>query len=95
MSEWAVYDPYDGWTENIATEEAAIGEALSRIEGYLDDGSWDEDVEGILVAKVIHRPVRKVLGVRAEMDPDAWDELTGGSESDEWWDYTIGGQERL
>lgn len=94
MSEWAVYDPYDGWTYNIASEEAAIDLALSRIEGFLCDGTWDEDVEAISVARIVHQPVKKILGVRSEMTQDAWDALTGGSECDEWWDYTIGGKDR-
>lgn len=88
---WFVYDPYNNDTVEFDAEGHAVDHAGDLIDGYLDDGSWDEAVEQIIVGKVTHRIVKDVIGVRADMTPEAWEELTGGlnNDADEWWLYRV------
>jgi len=85
---WIVYDPYDGIRE-CESEQHALDTAQAMVDNYLADGSWDEDVEGVVVAQQTHTVVKRVLGVRAEMTPEEWDNLTGGSEAEEWWHFDV------
>lgn len=85
---WIV-DGGDGCTTEFATEAEAVAYADAAIQDWCDDG-WMEEVDNIFVARLTHRSVRHILGNRADMTDDAWNELThGGSEYDEWWDYAI------
>lgn len=87
---WAVIDPYEGPPRTFATEDEAIAHANGVIESMCDDESWDENVHDVAVVRIHHVTIEKVLGVRAEMDQDAWDRLTGGNEeADRWLDYVL------
>lgn len=80
----------DGEVCAFATEEEAITHANNAIDWHRDDDYWDEDAVGqICVARLTHTTVKEVLAVRDEMTADAWNELTGGSDSDEWWEFSL------
>lgn len=91
MAEYVVYDPIECDYREFVDLDAAIEAANDIAQSYLDDGQWNEDVEGVFVAEIIARPVKKVLAARSDMTEAAWDRLTGGSDCDEWWDFIISG----
>lgn len=87
---WIVHDPMQMvGTEHYDTEAEALAAAASLIEAYNDGDSWDEEVEGIVVARVTHGVAKTVLGVKSEMTQEQWNDLTGGSDCDEWWDFHV------
>lgn len=82
---WLCYIPDDGFTFH-ATREEAVAEAESRIDGFLDD-TWNEDVEGIIVAHITDGVARTNV---VHKDDPRWDELTGYRTDIEFWcDYTM------
>jgi hypothetical protein len=89
---WLVWDPEEG-CETFATEADALAEAASRIERFMDDGSWDEEVEEVTVARITHTAERVTEHVRpAEMTDDEWYELTGDDFASDrkpggWWGH--------
>jgi len=84
---WAVFDPYEVALELFATETEAVEFANSRIEGYLGDETWDEDVEGIVVVQIAHVVEQHVIAHRGD---DNWDEITSFSaDVDVWCDYRM------
>lgn len=83
---YVVFDPWEADYYECATFEEAMEKAENLTQSFLMDGTWDEDVEGVFVAKVVAAPVKRVLARNG--DP-GWDEITGGSDSDEWWDYEL------
>lgn len=50
---WVLYDQWDG-VDFFATEAEALARAASLIEGYLVDEQWNEDVDGIVIARLTH-----------------------------------------
>lgn len=86
--EWMLYDPNKA-PSFYDTEQEALVAGEARVEGFLGDGQWNEDVYDVVVARVTAVVTREVLGRRAEMDDDAWQRLTGGSDCDEWWDFRL------
>lgn len=58
---YILYDPEDG-LNYFDTEQDALQHARSISIEYLDGDGWSEDVEGIYVAKVIHRGRLKDAG---------------------------------
>jgi len=84
---WAVFDPYEGALELFATETEAVECANSRIELYLDE-TWDEDVEGIAVVRIVHAVEQHVIARKGD---DNWDEITGfRTDVNMWCDYLLG-----
>lgn len=80
----------DGEVCAFATEEEAITHANNAIDYYRDGETWYEDaVAEICVARLALVTVKEVLGVRGEMTGDDWNELTGGTDSDEWWEFSL------
>ena len=83
---YVVFDPWEADYYECNTFEEAIEKAENLTQSFLMDDQWNEDVEGVFVAKIVATPVKRVLAVRSD---DNWDEITGGSDSDEWWDYEL------
>lgn len=83
---YVVFDPLEADYYECATVEDAMEKAENLTQSFLMDGTWEEDVERVFVAKIVATPVKRVLAKNG--DP-GWDELTGGSDSDEWWDYEL------
>ena len=82
---WIVYDPLDGISA-FATEAEAVNEAESLIEGYLQE-TWDENVEGIVVARLTHYIAERNV---IERDDPRWDEVTGyRTDVERWVDYVL------
>lgn len=55
---WIVYDLQDGICGEYQTREEAVEKARSILQFYREEalkyGEWDQDVEGLFVAKVMH-----------------------------------------
>jgi len=55
---WAVFDPYDDALRLFATETEAVDYANDRTTLYSLDETWDENVEGLAVVRIV-RPVEQ------------------------------------
>lgn len=78
--EWFVFDPWEmSYGDRFNTEQEAIAHADHLIETGLDGGTWDEDVEGIFVARITHTPTRTSLEVPEWAEPG----------TTEWWHYDM------
>ena len=89
---WMAFDPREQYWYNVPTQAEAVAKANELVDGCCVDGGWDEEVTEIVVAKVTHVAVKRLLHTRTDdMTDEQWYGLCGpfSSEHREWFTYDI------